>query len=165
MIGALKRGMRHRLEAKGYYLRHRQVLPYGFDYMLDIERLCRAWDLSVRTFFDVGAHWGETSALALARFPDARLFAFEPSASAFAQLCSRLGTESRFSAHNIALSDACGAVPFFEYDCSDYNSLVANPPPESELVGRQISHAVSSQYKCSLLVIGNMPDAIFPGCI
>lgn len=43
--------------------------------MLDIERLCRACALSVRTFYDVGAHRGETSTLALTRFPDAHLFA------------------------------------------------------------------------------------------
>ena len=53
--------LRRYLEAQGYYLQQRNALPYGVDYMLDIKRLCAAWELSVKSFFDVGAHWGETS--------------------------------------------------------------------------------------------------------
>lgn len=128
MIGAIKRGMRHVLEANGYYLQQRGALPYGLDYVLDIERLCRAWSLSVLTFFDVGANWGETSAMALGRFPDARIFAFEPSTGTFKRLREHLGNSPRFSAHKIALGETCGEVSFFEYESSFYNSLVPNPP-------------------------------------
>jgi FkbM family methyltransferase len=123
--------MRYVIETNGYYLQQRRALPYGLDYMLDIERLCRAWKLSVRAFFDVGANWGETSAMALRRFPDARVFAFEPSIATFKRLCDHLGNEPRFSAHNIALGETCGEAPFFEYESSFYNSLVPNPPHES----------------------------------
>lgn len=123
--------MRCILELKGYYLQQKVALPYGLDYMLDIERLCRAWNFSVSTFFDVGANWGETSAMALARFSDARVFAFEPSAETFERLCAHLGKEPRFSSHNIALGEACGEVAFFEYESSFYNSLVPNPPRQS----------------------------------
>ena len=112
-------------------MQQRAALPYGLDYMLDVERLCRAWNLSVLTFFDVGANWGETSALALSRFPDARIFAFEPSAGTFRRLCSHFGSEPRFSPHNIALGETCGDVAFFEYESSFYNSLVPNPPHQS----------------------------------
>ena len=99
--------------------------------MLDIERLCRAWNFSVLTFFDVGANWGETSALALARFSGARVFAFEPSASTFGRLRGHLGKEPRFSPYNIALGETCGEAAFFEYESSFYNSLVPNPPHQS----------------------------------
>src|SRR5690242_4061721 len=102
MIRVLKRRVRHLLEANGYYLQQRKALPYGLDYMLDIERLCQAWNLPILTFFDVGASWGETSAMALIRFPGARIFAFEPSVGTFAQLRA-LSKESRFLPHNIAL--------------------------------------------------------------
>jgi FkbM family methyltransferase len=131
IISIIKRGVRGFLESNGYYLQQRVALPYGLDYMLDIERLCRAWNFSVLTFFDVGANWGETSTRALTRFPGARIFAFEPSAGTFARLRGRLGKEPRFSPHNIALGEACGEVAFFEYESSFYNSLVPNPPQQS----------------------------------
>jgi len=40
------------------------VLPFGIEYMLDIERLGRAWHIPIRMFFDVGANIGQTSSLA-----------------------------------------------------------------------------------------------------
>ena len=120
--------LRRALEARGYYLQQRRALPYGLDYMLDIKRLCRVWNLSVSTFFDVGANWGETSAAALSRFPAATVLAFEPSADTFVKLCDHLGKHPRFSPHNIALGETCGTVPFFEYESSFYNSLVPNAP-------------------------------------
>jgi hypothetical protein len=66
------------LEANGYWACHRNVLPYGIDYQGDIKRLARTMGISVGTFFDVGAHTGETSSTALANFPQAEIFAFEP---------------------------------------------------------------------------------------
>jgi hypothetical protein len=46
------------LEVAGYHVYHRNVLQLGIEYMLDIEQLCRTWDIAIRTFFDVGANVG-----------------------------------------------------------------------------------------------------------
>jgi FkbM family methyltransferase len=128
---AFRRAVEERLEARGYYVRHRKSLPYGVDYMIDIERFCRAWRLSVRTFFDVGANEGQTSAAALARFPNAKVFAFEPHPQTFQRLQALIGNHPRVTAYELALAETCGTVPFFEHESSSsdahqFNSLAPN---------------------------------------
>jgi len=125
---AIKRALRGAVEAQGYYLRQRQTLPYGVDYMLDIKRLSAALSHEIRTFFDVGACWGETSTSALANFPNANVVAFEPTRSSYAKLCGNLSKTKRFSAHNIALGSAAGRVKFYEYEASLYNSMTPSSP-------------------------------------
>ena len=66
------------LESRGYYLRHKSVLPYGMDYIRDIFELSKRFKLPIKTVFDVGAHFGETSQRALNAFPGCRVVAFEP---------------------------------------------------------------------------------------
>jgi hypothetical protein len=61
----VKHAIRGVLEAAGYRLYNRTVLPYDIDFMLDIDRLSRAWDVQIRTFFDVGANEGQTSTSAV----------------------------------------------------------------------------------------------------
>jgi FkbM family methyltransferase len=119
-----KRIVRRMLESAGYRVYHRDVLPYGIDYMLDIERLRRAWDVPIRTFFDVGANIGQTSSLALSSFREARVFAFEPHPATFSKLVQSLGKHSRLTANNVALSNVGGPVPFFQYSSSTLNSLI-----------------------------------------
>lgn len=123
---ATKHAIRRILEACGYRVYHRSVLPYGIEFMLDIERLAGAWGLPVRTFFDVGANDGETSALALSSFADARVFAFEPHPVTFSKLLQRVGKDPRVVAQNLALSNANGVAPFFEYSSSRVNSLISD---------------------------------------
>jgi FkbM family methyltransferase len=53
--------------------------------------------------FDVGANAGDYSAAVLARLPSARLYAFEPSETAFRELEKRVGTAAKL--FNVALSD------------------------------------------------------------
>jgi precorrin-6B methylase 2 len=53
-------------------------MPYGIDYMWDIERLAASRNLEIKTFFDVGANTGQTSERGLLEFPAARVIAFEP---------------------------------------------------------------------------------------
>jgi FkbM family methyltransferase len=172
MISTIKYGMRYFLEANRYYLQQRRALPYGLDYMLDIERLCRAWQLSVRTFFDVGANWGETSAMALRRFPDARIFAFEPSVGTFKKLCDHLGNEPRFSAHNIASVRLAG-----RYHSSSTNrpSITAwSPTPRMSqglirqrgklrLIAPQLMRSASAARSATLMFSRSMPSAVIFG--
>src|SRR6266849_3760996 len=92
---AARRAILGVLEAAGYRVYYRSVLPYGIDFMLDIERLSRAWGVPIRTFFDVGANVGQTSASALASFADARVFAFEPHPATFSKLLQGLAKDAR----------------------------------------------------------------------
>jgi FkbM family methyltransferase len=142
MIRAVtKRLFRHMLESAGYRVYHRDVLPYGIEFMLDIERLGRPWDVTIRTFFDIGATIGQTSSLALSSFHEAQVFAFEPHPITFTKLVQSLGTHPRFSAYNVALGNASGTVPFFEYSSSTLNSLVpdAQYPTRKGVTPREIA--------------------------
>jgi FkbM family methyltransferase len=121
-----KRAVLRILESAGYRVYHRDVLPFGIDYMLDIERLRKVWGIPVRTFFDIGANIGQTSELALASFRDAQVVAFEPDSATFSKLIQRIGRQPRFAAYNIAVSKEGGTVPFFLYSSSTLNSLIPN---------------------------------------
>jgi FkbM family methyltransferase len=124
MKATAKRVIRRILEAAGYRVYHREVLPFGIDYMLDIERLGRAWDIPIRTFFDIGANVGQTSSLALSSFSEAHVFAFEPDPVTFSKLAQCLGKHPRLATYNFALSNTRGTVPFFRYSSSTLNSLI-----------------------------------------
>lgn len=123
---AARRAILGVLEAAGYRVCHRSVLPYGIDFMWDIERLSRAWGVPIRTFFDVGAHEGQTSASALSSFAEARVFAFEPHPVTFSKLLQRLAEDPRLVAHNLAISNTNGTSRFFEYSSSTLNSLISD---------------------------------------
>jgi FkbM family methyltransferase len=114
------------LEANGYWACHRSVLPYGIDYQCDIKRLACTMGFSVGTFFDVGAHTGETSSAALANFPRGEVFAFEPHLPTFSVLQQNIKAgRPRFQAFQLALSNRAGKAPFFQYGrLATSNSMV-----------------------------------------
>jgi FkbM family methyltransferase len=118
--------IRRLLGRVGYVLWKREFLIYGIDPWLDIARLSRAWGTKVEVFFDVGANIGQTACAALAAFPAAHVFSFEPHPETFQRL-SMLRAQ-RFSAYSIAFSDREGEAKFYEYasagDGTQINSLV-----------------------------------------
>jgi FkbM family methyltransferase len=108
----------------GYDLINRN--KFGYDAFLDIQRLSKAWGLSVECFFDVGANDGNSSALAFAYFPQTRVFAFEPHPDTFERLTQRMIKHPRFHAFNVALGSKVEEATLFEYGSSDFSSLVPN---------------------------------------
>jgi FkbM family methyltransferase len=114
------------LERRGYWIRHRSVLPFGVDYQNDIRRLANIDGSSIKVFFDVGANVGQTSIDALKNFPEATIYAFEPHNATFAALSSKVG-DPRVHAFNLALSDRIGEAEFFDYGAlATSNSLVGD---------------------------------------
>jgi FkbM family methyltransferase len=105
MLAGSKKVIRDAIEARGFFLCRREVLPYGIDFLNDISRIASIMAIDIRTFFDVGAWHGQVSECALTKFPDAQVVAFEPNPECFAKL-ERLFANRRFSAHQIAISDA-----------------------------------------------------------
>ena len=115
------------LGALGYRVFRANALPFGVDYLADIQRLSAALSIPIRIFFDVGAHEGDTSRAALRTFREAKVFAFEPHPSTFAKLVDSQSSP-RFTTVNVALSDAAGDRAFFDYGPTRnrINSLLPN---------------------------------------
>ncbi|HEY0283343.1 MAG TPA: FkbM family methyltransferase [Rhizomicrobium sp.] len=126
LVKTAKHSLRTVLEAAGYWVRHRSVLPFGIDYQLDIQRMADLMGIPVGTFFDIGAHTGETSLDVLRKFPGVRIFAFEAHPTTFSVLISNVH-DARFDGFNIALSDKNGKAQFYEYGyLATCNSLVGD---------------------------------------
>jgi FkbM family methyltransferase len=114
------------IESRGYWVRHRSVLPFGVDYQNDIRRLSRIFGTTIEVFFDVGANVGQTSLDALKNFAEATIYAFEPHEATFAVLSARVPS-ARVHAFNSALSDREGEAEFFDYGAlATSNSLVGD---------------------------------------
>lgn len=120
----LKSLLRRTVESRGYWLRHRSVLPFGIDYQGDIARLSKLLDLPVRVFFDIGAHTGETALAALRNFEGATVYSFEAHPTTFAELRKAV-TDSRVKLFPLAISNRIGNATFFDFGhLATCNSLV-----------------------------------------
>jgi hypothetical protein len=77
LTSLIAKPVRWLIDKAGYTLMHPNAFEY--DPFRDIQLLNERWNSSVQTFFDVGAHVGETSLKAVKQFPEARIFAFDRS--------------------------------------------------------------------------------------
>jgi FkbM family methyltransferase len=66
------------------------------------------------TLFDIGAHVGDYSAAFLGKFPEGRVFAFEPSARHFNLLTERLHGQRNARLLKAALGDAAGEATLYK---------------------------------------------------
>ena len=130
-MALLRAAIRNAFERAGYWFAPRQVLPFGIDYLLDIQRLAAMHGLTITTAFDVGAHIGQTAKDFLNAFPAAQVYSFEPHPHAFHFLEAM--TSPRLHAQNIALSNSRRTADFYVHSeptqaagiPSTGNSLVA----------------------------------------
>jgi FkbM family methyltransferase len=75
--------------------------------------------------FDVGAHYGETSAEYRRFFPSATIHAFEPTPESFEIVQRRFADDRMHHAHRLALSDKSGKAVFKVNQTDSTNSLLA----------------------------------------
>jgi len=141
----VKRVVRRMVESAGYRVYHRDVPPFGIEHMLDIE-VRPGLKHPIRTFFDIGANIGQTSSL-LSSFREAHVFAFEPDPVTFSKLAQSLGRHPRLATYNVAISNASGTVPFFQYSSSTLNSLI----PDAQYPMRKGVTAQEVTVKCTNL--------------
>lgn len=135
------------MEASGYWIRHRSVLPFGIDYWNDIDRLTKLLGDPISVFFDVGANVGQSTAAALKKFPAATVYSFEPDERSFAVLTTDI-RDARVRPFNLALSDRSGEAQFFDYgELATSNSLV----PDAQFAKRALNDATIRIVKCETL--------------
>jgi FkbM family methyltransferase len=122
----LKRFVKEFARRCGYEILNREAAPFGHDFALDVKRLGTSWQRPIDVVFDVGANVGQTAARISDAFPDARIFAFEPTPATCAQLRSNTRHARNIKTFELALGATSGTAQFYTYDSSLLNSLVPN---------------------------------------
>jgi FkbM family methyltransferase len=103
------------------YVRHcfknmRPIQQHGIDIIRDIKRCHPRFTPAI--IFDIGANIGQSTLIYLKRFPNTKVFAFEPALETFRIL--QTNTERKGAiCHNIALSNAIGEVGLIHCGPSD----------------------------------------------
>lgn len=108
----------------------KRLIPFEamnfYDYeQKEVEMILRLIQCSAsETIFDIGANIGYISLCVAKKFPNARLFAFEPIPSTFEQLCAniKLNNISTIVPLRHGLSNQTGQVDFFFYPEGSVNS-------------------------------------------
>jgi FkbM family methyltransferase len=95
----------------------------GIDWMLDMTRHVQRDDDGQRVFLDVGANIGQTSLALVARFPAAKIHAFEPVSSTYETLRGATRAHPNIKCHRLGLSDRAGTIEFDAVPGSVYNSV------------------------------------------
>jgi FkbM family methyltransferase len=120
----MKAWLRSAVARAGIYYAKRQYMPVGIDWLWDVERL--AAGRTLRTAFDVGANVGQTTQAITARFPGARVHAFEPVAATFTTLQRNTGHLDAVVTHRLALSDRNGSAVMTAAPDSPLNRFVSS---------------------------------------
>jgi FkbM family methyltransferase len=115
----------------GYDLKRLADVPFGVRWEDDVASLL-AGRLDVA--LDVGANDGQTARELLARFPDVRVFSFEPHPGALSELRSVAAREPRLEAVGAAVSAENGNIPLVLTDFSQWATVARKPRSGEETV-------------------------------
>jgi FkbM family methyltransferase len=100
-----------------------RYVPYGVSWLYDLQRFMGSRDLGV--LFDVGANTGQTLGHLLRYAPDAEIYSFEPTDSAFAALSARYGGRRNVHLQKMALGSRSETLALQVRANSELNTLVA----------------------------------------
>jgi FkbM family methyltransferase len=107
---------------RGYHVYGAYQLPLGFNWMLDVERLAKPD--AIKTIFDVGAHEGQTAILLSRRFPQAKIYSFEPLSATFHKLQQNTAALENVTCENCALGREKQMIDLYPKNYSQQNSLL-----------------------------------------
>jgi FkbM family methyltransferase len=124
----LKKLIKSLLESQGYFVYNAENLPYGCDHKEDVARISPR--LNVNTIFDVGANIGSMTLAYRKRFPDSRLYSFEPVNETFHKLKEATKHDSKIHCYNMALAARSGSATINIGSKSGQNSLVVRQQGE-----------------------------------
>jgi len=109
------------LQAIGYKIsKNSKVLLLNDDPFIAVKEELGKNDI---VFFDIGANQGQTINKMNNHYPDAKIYAFEPSKNCFNFLKENF-ENTNLSFHNLALGSNCGNLEFNEYSWSALNSFL-----------------------------------------
>jgi FkbM family methyltransferase len=121
---------------------------FGWNAWQDISTLMGT--VSSPVIFDVGAHTGETLAMAKRQFPSASVYCFEPDPNSFRDLSNLAAVLPGASLHQLALGDVSGSFDFFRNTESMTNSLL---PATTEAVKGEVGALMATRQKITVPVI------------
>jgi FkbM family methyltransferase len=101
-----------------------RYVPYGVSWLYDLQRFMGTRSLGV--LFDVGANRGQTLGHLLKYAPDAQIYSFEPTESAFATLSSTFGNRRNVHLQKMALGSKSETMTLQVRGDSELNTLVAD---------------------------------------
>lgn len=84
-------------------------------------------------FFDIGANQGQTINKMRNQYPDAKIYAFEPSKNCF-NVLNEKNNVTNVSIHNLAMGSSCGTLEFNEYSWSQLNSFLKRAYGSAKIV-------------------------------
>ncbi|HEX8341000.1 MAG TPA: FkbM family methyltransferase [Tepidisphaeraceae bacterium] len=96
------------------------------DALQSVARYVRSIGQSLNVVFDVGANKGDYTAEVMALFPNARIFAFEPTPDVLVGLKSRYAGQQSVQVIDSAISDREGTLTFHVRPNSVWNSMLPN---------------------------------------
>ena len=101
----IKSTIKRLLSTSGVYAKWYRNIPYGIDWMLDIDRIAGpTW--TPRVIFDVGANIGQTTLELSKHWRGSDIHAFEPVASTFSMLRANVAVLPHAFCHHCGLGDA-----------------------------------------------------------
>ncbi|MBD3563192.1 FkbM family methyltransferase, partial [Planktothrix sp. FACHB-1355] len=117
----IKKNLKNFLKTYGYTLYRTKRIPFGCDLKEDITRLSP--DLTIKTIFDVGANKGQTTLDYRRKFPEAKIFAFEPVSKSFEAFKANVGVDSKVFCFNLALGEETKQEKMLVKGTSGSNSI------------------------------------------
>ena len=119
LLGKLRRAT-ERLTGTHIY----REIPRGIDFGWDIQNALPHF--RARVIFDVGANVGQTATSLLAKFPESKIYSFEPCAETFKQLQRNVGQDQRVNCVQLALGSLRKTAQMAIEGSSDRNFLLAD---------------------------------------
>jgi FkbM family methyltransferase len=115
-----------------YLLAHKYIRWYeGFSYNFEMNGEAVLLDAlpkdSIRTIFDVGANVGSWTEIALSKYPNAAIYAFELSEDTFKTLARNLSDREKVTLVNEGLSNEIGQLSYKDYGVdSGVNTIIGS---------------------------------------
>ena len=131
----LKIAAKKLLNSWGFALYNTKYLPFGCDYKEDINRLSP--NLKVEIIFDVGANSGQSALHYRQKFPQAKIYSFEPVARTFQKLQAATSKDTNIFCYQLALADRDGQEEIVTTGTKGTNSLKAKAALSSSLENDQ----------------------------
>lgn len=111
-----------------------RVLPRGLNLYYDIDRALPHFRATA--IFDVGANVGQSAATYRTRFPQARIYCFEPVGATFAELQENVRADAGILCFRMALGSAKGRAEIAVQQASKLSSM-AEVSPSTMAAGRR----------------------------